>query len=209
MITNGALLLFEPFVSRSDGTTYNKLSAWASLQSINKFRRNQTKSSHLSIIFKTNDEKQPWILSFICSEADQLVKVLVNRLQTMANVLKEQSPKVDIQPYDQLRQPQQMTPDEVAIIEIEIENIEEEIMYLTEEEKRKLHRLYTQAIQYHSTSDRIDMDANKRVKRYITNMRRLIDDLSGVSAYPTFPRQAYSEAPPLFRYQDENLAPIP
>jgi hypothetical protein len=36
-----------------------------------------------------------------------------------------------------------MTAEEAAIIEIEIENIEEEIMYLTEEEKRRLHGLYT------------------------------------------------------------------
>lgn len=82
-------------------------------------------------------------------------------------------------------------------------------MYLTEEEKRRLHGLYTQAIQYHSTNDRIDMDANKRVKRYVTNMRRLIDDLSGVLKYPSYPNQAYSDAPPLFRYQDENLLPLP
>jgi len=34
MITQGALLLFEPIVSRTDGITYNRLIAWASLQSI-------------------------------------------------------------------------------------------------------------------------------------------------------------------------------
>lgn len=62
--------------------------------------------------------------------------------------------------------------------------MEEELMYLTGEEKRRLHELYTKAIQHHSSSDKIDMDANKRVKRYVQNIRRLIEEMSFPTRIP-------------------------
>ena len=65
--------------------------------------------------------------------------------------------------------------------------MEEELMYLTGDEKRRLHELYTKAIQYHSSSDKIDMDANRRVKRYIINIRRLIEDMSFPTRIPNLP----------------------
>jgi hypothetical protein len=77
VVTPSVLLLLDP-VEKVEG--FGTLQAWASLQSLNKIRRNNVMQELMTLIFKAAEERQPWVLNLMVQNHWQCIELVCRHL---------------------------------------------------------------------------------------------------------------------------------
>jgi len=88
VVTPGVLLLIEPL---ENAAGYGTLQAWASLQSLNKIRRNNVMQELMTLIFKAANERQPWVLNLMVQNHHTCLELICRHLQSMGVKQKKQA----------------------------------------------------------------------------------------------------------------------
>ena len=167
VITPTAMLLFEP---QKHQRTYGTLISWATLQSLDKLRRNLSRPGLVSFVWRHMEGKQPWVLNLLIQNYDDCIGTLVSNMQNMGvGVEKNIKNQNKIKESDVTKE---------AIQQMDIEQILETIAVYEEalvtelslSTIQTLTTLYQKAIEYYSAFD--DMMFNDFLNRMQSLLQR-------------------------------------
>jgi hypothetical protein len=80
VITQSAMLILEP---QKQMRNMGLLLSWATLQSLDKLRRNLNRPDLVSFVWRHIEGKQPWVLNLLISKHEECINTIVSNMQNM------------------------------------------------------------------------------------------------------------------------------
>jgi len=146
------------------------LLSWATLQSLDKLRRNLNRPDLVSFVWRHIDGKQPWVLNLLIPKHEECISTIVTNMQNMGVVLEKNTKnQTKIKESEVTKE---------AIAQMDIEQIQEHIAVyeqainndLNLSTMQTLTTLYQKAIEYYSAFD--DLMYNEFLNRMQSLLQR-------------------------------------